>query len=174
MKEHDEARREEAEEYEEALLHREADFLHGKTKAKSSRSLFLGSVSRPVPLSPFSPVLVQVASPSLFNSVCLASVSAPRVGPSLFSSLSLFLFFSLSPSLAHSRSSSLILLLPRPFRRSLSIPQLSSISLLLFVKLYQCPYRFGADPFTRSFTLDIDIGERESRERIAGDKQRGT
>lgn len=156
FKEHNEARREEAEEDEEALLHREADFLHGKTKAKFSCSLLLGSVSRSVPLFLLGPVLVQVAPSSLFNSVCLAPVSTLRFVLSLFSSLSLF-------SLSHSfsRSSSLILFLSQSFRPSLSIPQLLSSSLLLFIELYQRPYRFGADSFIRSFTLDIDIGERE-------------
>lgn len=105
LKQHDEARREEAEEHEEALLHREADSLHGKTKAKSSRSFPLSSVSHSVPLSFLGSVLVQVAPPSFFNSVRLAPVSALRFGQSLFSSLSLsfslFLFFPSSPSLAH-------------------------------------------------------------------------
>lgn len=102
LKQHDEARREEAEEHEEALLHREADSLHGKTKAKLSRSLSLSSVSHFVPLSLFGSVLVQVAPSSLFNSVRLAPVSALQFGQSFFSSLSLsFSFFPFSLILAY-------------------------------------------------------------------------
>jgi len=52
LKKHDEARREEAEEHEEALLHREAVSLHGKTKAKSSGFLSLSLFLSPYPSFP--------------------------------------------------------------------------------------------------------------------------
>jgi len=96
LKKHDEARREEAEEHEEALLHREADSLHGKTKAKSSRFLsFSLSLSLSFALSLF-PSLFPSRS-NLCNSIRTVSLLIP---------FSFFPFF--LPSFL-SRSSSLIL-----------------------------------------------------------------
>lgn len=174
LKQHDEARREEAEEHEEALLHREANSLHGKTKAKSSRSFPLSSVSHSVPLSFLGSILVQVLLPSLISSVSLRSLLfvSDSLSSHLFLSLSLFSLISLS------RSSSLILFNSPPLSAFPSFPFDPLTSLYLASSLYRAlsaSLSFRRGPVHSIFhSRHRYRRKRESRERIVGDKQRGT